>query len=164
MDCYLLRVTDTKPPRLVAGERETVLALLRYQRESFVRKLSGVDEGAARRGFVASGTTLLWLAKHMARAESLWIEERFAGGRAGVRDDTVNADDTVADAIAVYTATWERVDKIVADAALEDTCRQVGGEAPVNLRWVVMHLLEETARHAGHVDILRELIDGSTGR
>jgi hypothetical protein len=157
-------VTDTKPPRLQAGERETVLALLQYQRDSFVRKLSGVDEGAARHALVASGTTLLWLAKHMARAESLWIEERFAGGLAGVPDDAVNADDTVAHAISAYRATWARVDKIVADAAFEDSCRQVGRETPVNLRWVMMHLLQETARHAGHVDILRELIDGSTGR
>jgi hypothetical protein len=157
-------VTDTKPPRLEAGERTTVLALLQYQRESFVRKLSGVDEAAARGALVASGATLLWLAKHMARAESLWIEERFAGGSATVPDDIVRADDTVAGAISVYRATWPRVDAIVAAAAFEDSCRQVGTEAPVNLRWVVMHLLEETARHAGHVDILRELTDGVTGR
>jgi hypothetical protein len=43
-------------------------------------------------------------------------------------------------------------------------CRDTGAESPVNLRWVLMHLLEETARHAGHVDILVELVDGGTGR
>jgi hypothetical protein len=148
----------------VSGERDTLRALLHYQRESFVRKLTGVDEGEARRVFVPSGASLLWLAKHMARAESLWIEERFAGGHPSVPDDTIRPDDTVAEAISVYRATWFRVDRIVADADFEESCRQVGNEAPVNLRWVVMHLLEETARHAGHVDILRELIDGSTGR
>ena len=157
-------MTDTKPPRLEADERATVLALLQYQRDSFVRKLSGVDEAAARGALVASGATLLWLAKHMARAESLWVEQRFAGGRPSVPDDTVRDDDMMADAISVYRATWPRVDAIVAGADFEDSCREVGNEAPVNLRWVVMHLLEETARHAGHVDILRELIDGSTGR
>jgi hypothetical protein len=43
-------------------------------------------------------------------------------------------------------------------------CHDTGAESPVNLRWVLMHLLEETARHAGHADVLRELIDGQTGR
>jgi len=51
------------------------------------------------------------------------------------------------------------------DASLQDLCaRPEPGLDPVNLRWVLMHLLEETARHAGHADIIRELIDGDTGR
>jgi hypothetical protein len=53
---------------------------------------------------------------------------------------------------------------VAAATNLEERCRAVGDEGPVNLRWVLMHLLEETARHAGHADILRELIDGRTGR
>ena len=53
---------------------------------------------------------------------------------------------------------------MVSAASLDDACRDVGDEAIVNLRWVLMHLLEETARHAGHADILRELVDGETGR
>lgn len=53
----------------------------------------------------------------------------------------------------------------VADAAsLDDPCRDVGAETTVDLRWVVVHFLEETARRAGHADILRELLDGTTGR
>jgi hypothetical protein len=60
---------------------------------------------------------------------------------------------------------WSAVDAVVAEAVdLGQSCRDVGDEAPVNLRWVLMHLLEETARHAGHADVLRELIDGQTGR
>jgi hypothetical protein len=71
----------------------------------------------------------------------------------------------VASAVAAYRATWERVDAVIAAApSLDVTCADVGVELPVNLRWVVAHLLEETARHAGHADILRELIDGVTGR
>ena len=140
-----------------------MLALLQYQRESFARKLTGVNETAARRSLVPSGTTLLWLARHMARAESLWVEERFAGGRAGVADDVVRVNDTVAGAIATYRATWARVDALVAMADLDDPWQQAGTE-PVNLRWVLLHLIEETARHAGHADILRELTDGATGR
>ena len=158
-------MADRKPPRLEGDERKTVLALLQYQRESLVRKVTGVDEAAARRPLVGSGTTLLWLMKHMARAESLWIQRRFAGGTVDLVDDTVDTTDTVAAAVETYQTTWTRTDATVASAAsLDEPCRDVGDEAPVNLRWVLMHLLEETARHGGHADILRELIDGQTGR
>jgi hypothetical protein len=160
----MTRMVDRKPPRLVSGERETLLALLQYQRESFVGKVDGVDEASARKRIVDSGTTLLWLMKHMARAEDLWLGQRFAGEPAVVEDETVGPDDTVAAAIATYRATWARVDAIVATASLDTPCRDTGDETPVNLRWVLMHLLEETARHAGHADILRELLDGHTGR
>ena len=160
-----MSVVDRKPPRLVADERATVLALLQYQRESFASKVEGVDSGAARSSPVASGTTLLWLAKHMATAETLWIVHRFAGEPASVvPSDSVRPDDTIAAAVDAYRATWSVVDAIVAAAQLDDECCEVGDLPPVNLRWVLMHLLEETARHAGHADLLRELADGDTGR
>jgi len=158
-------VPDQKPPRLVAGERETLLALLQYQRDSLVRKVTGVDDDAARRSPVGSGTSLLWLTKHMAGAEITWIVVRYAGEQVPPRDDSVQPGETLAAAVDNYVATWARVDAIVAAAPdLEASCRNVGNESPVNLRWVLMHLLEETARHAGHADILRELADGNTGR
>jgi hypothetical protein len=128
-------VPDLKPPRLVANERETLHALLQYQRESFVRKVDGVDEDAAHRPLVPTGTTLPWLLKHMACAETLWIVHRFAGEDLTVIDDTVQPDDTVAAAVDSYRATWVRVDAVVAAASLDDECRQVGDEASVNLRW-----------------------------
>jgi uncharacterized damage-inducible protein DinB len=150
---------------MVANERETLHALLQYQRESFVRKVDGVDEDAARRPLVPTGTTLLWLLKHMARAETVWIVHRFAGEDVSGIDDEVQPGDTVATAIDGYRATWTRVDAIVeAAASLDAECRNVGDDGLVNLRWVLVHLLEETARHAGHADILRELIDGVAGR
>jgi uncharacterized damage-inducible protein DinB len=158
-------VPDQKPPRRVGGEGETLQALLQFQRDSLVRKVSGVDDQAARKSLVESGTSLLWLVQHLSRAESLWILRRFAGQDAALPEETVHPDDTLATAIDTYRATWARVDAVV-DAApsLDEVCREVGDEAPVNLRWVLMHLLEETARHSGHADILRELIDGQTGR
>ena len=156
---------DQKPPRLEGDERETLTALLQYQRDSIVRKVSGVGEDAARRPLVASGTTLLWLVKHMARAEILWVRRRFAGEDVALPDDTVHDDDRLPAAVETYRQTWTAVDAVVAGSpSLDESCRDVGDEAPVNLRWVLMHLLEETARHAGHADILRELIDGQTGR
>jgi len=157
-------MTDEKPPRLQADERETLLALVQYQRDSFVRKIAGVSDDDARRTFVPSGTTLLWLMKHMARAEDLWVVRRFAGQDPVILDDTVGARDSVVGCIDAYRATWARVDAVVSAASLDDVCREVGDDSMVNLRWVLMHLLEETARHAGHADILRELVDGATGR
>jgi Protein of unknown function (DUF664) len=158
-------MADRKPPRLHGDERATLQALLQYQRESFVRKIEGVPDIAARTSPVASGTTLLWLAKHMARAELLWIAHRFAGeSPSEVGTDVVGDGDSVAATIAAYRATWSRVDAIVAAVDLDDLCRLPGEEGAADLRWVLAHLLEETARHAGHADILRELIDSSTGR
>jgi hypothetical protein len=153
-------MADLKPPRLVGEERETLLALLQYKRESVVRKVDGVSDADARRSPVASGTSLLWLLEHLTHAERLWITHRFAGHDLDVPASPA----TAAEAIDNYRATWKAVDAIVAASGLDERCQNIGDDPPVNLRWVLMHLLEETARHAGHADILRELIDGETGR
>jgi len=158
-------VPDQKPPRLAGDERETLHALLQYQRASLVRKVADVDDLAARSAVVGSGTSLLWLVKHMARAECLWIVHRYAGEDLELLDDEVRPDDSLASAINEYQRTWLRVDEVVSSAPdLDELCRNAGDGGPVNLRWVLMHLLEETAGHAGHADIIRELIDGRIGR
>jgi uncharacterized damage-inducible protein DinB len=155
-------VADRKPPRLAAGERETLLALLRYQRESVVRKVEDLDDDAASGSPVASGTSLAWLVAHLANAESVWVEQRFAGGAS--RAPGTEATRTLAAAVDAYRRGWARVDAIVAAAELDDLCLGDTATPPVNLRWVLAHLLEETARHAGHADVLRELHDGLVGR
>jgi hypothetical protein len=158
-------VTDRKPPRLAGTERETLLALLQFQRDSLIRKVDGVDDRVARQSAVGSGTTLLWLPKHLAQAEIRWVIIRFAAVDATLPDDTVHVDDTAESVIAGYRAASAQADMIARSAALDEVCRgDDSGSEPVNLRWVLAHLLAETARHAGHADILRELIDGSTGR
>ena len=155
---------DQRPPRETGDERAVLTALLRYQRESLLRKLDGVDAAAARWSPVATGTSLLWLVKHLAQAELLWIAVRFAGLDTELPDDAVHERDTVESVSASYQAATARADELIAAAGLDDPCQRVPGDEPLPLRWVVAHLLEETARHAGHADILRELIDGSTGR
>jgi Protein of unknown function (DUF664) len=159
-------LTDRKPPRVFGDERATLVALLQYLRESVVRKVEGVSDRDARRSPVPTGTSLLWIVKHLARAEALWLLERFAGQRVEPElvDHDVGPNDTLAAATARYRATWARVDAVVAGSDLDAICAGVDEEANPDLRWVLAHLVEETARHAGHADILRELIDGHTGR
>jgi hypothetical protein len=157
-------MADLKPPRLAVGEAQTLHALLQYQRESLLRKVEGVDEDRATWSPVGSGTSLLWLITHMAAAEVTWVLHRFAG------QDPVPAaagppDGPLRDAAEAYRRGWHPVDAVAfAGAGLDELCRRPDPGPPVSLRWVLMHLLEETARHAGHADILRELIDGSAGR
>ena len=152
---------DHRPPRLQVDERETVLALLQYQRESFLRKTDDIDDVGATGSSVPSGTTLLWLTNHMADAERTWVLHRFAG--TDPTDDPPRAD-TITVARQRYRSTWPVADAVIASATLETTSQAFDDGPPVNLRWILGHLLEETARHAGHADILRELLDGTTGR
>ena len=158
-------MADQRPPRRAGDERGTVLSLLQFQRESFVRKVEGVGEEEARWSPVPSGTSLLWLTRHLAFAEAVWVIGRFAGRHDDVPENEVPDGDTVAAAVDAYRATWRAVDEVVAaSSSLEDFCRADDRQPPVDLRWILGHLLEETARHAGHADIIRELLDGQTGR
>jgi hypothetical protein len=157
-------VTDERSPRVEAGELATLLALLQYERESLVRKVEGVSSAQAAWSPVASGTNLLWLVTHMVDAEQTWMVRRFAGLPTDVGEEPP-APDPVAHAVSQYRATWTTVDALVTGAdGPGDRCRGEETTPPVTLRWVLAHLLEETARHAGHADILRELIDGTVGR
>jgi hypothetical protein len=155
---------DQKPPRLADGESQTLHALLQYQRDSMVRKVAGLDDMAAIESPVGSGTNLFWLIKHMARAEVVWVLSRFAGQDVEIPDEQPQPGERLATAVDFYRSTWQRVDSVALSSDLDQLCRGPDIEPPVNLRWVLTHLLEETARHAGHADVLRELIDGQTGR
>jgi uncharacterized damage-inducible protein DinB len=162
-------MADRKPPRLAGGEAQTLRALLQYQRESLAAKADGVHEEQARWSPVGSGTSLLWLMRHMAAAEATWVLHRFAG-QDPAPPGPEPENDTLRAAADAYRQGWQRVDAVAfattddAGAELDELCRRPDPGPPVSLRWVLMHLLEETARHAGHADIIRELIDGSTGR
>jgi len=154
-------VPDEKPPRVAGDDRTVLTSLLTYQRNSLVRKVDGIDDVQAAASPVGSGTSLLWLVNHMADAEATWVLRRFAG------QDTTNVGEhepTVDAATRRYRAVCVESDAVIAKSSLDELCRAPESEPVVDLRWVVSHLLEETARHAGHADILRELIDGSTGR
>ena len=118
-------MADHKPPRLDGGERETVLALLGYQRESLIRKVTDIDDASARLSPVDSGTTLLWLIRHMARAEVTWVQSRFAAMDVEIPDDATTADDSLADAIGYYREVSRSTDAIIRDASdLDEPCRR----------------------------------------
>ena len=154
-------MADRRPPRIDDDERSAILGLLQFQRESFLRKTDGLDDPAASSSPVASGTSLLWLTNHLSDAERIWLLHRFRS--ADPADDPPHAP-TIAGARDRYRATWEVTDAVIASSGLDDRSPRFDDGGPVSLRWMLLHLLEETARHAGHADILRELIDGDTGR
>jgi Protein of unknown function (DUF664) len=157
-------VPDVKPPRFAASESQTLLTFLDYLRDSVNRKLAGVSEVAARRPLVASGTSLLSLVRHLTTAEVSWFQIRFAGSGSPDPGGPVDEELEVGEHVSQYKRAIARDNQIVrSTASLTQRCAG-SGYADVDLRWVLVHMIEETARHAGHADIIREQLDGVTGR
>jgi uncharacterized damage-inducible protein DinB len=159
-----------KAPKTGPG-RDTLLTLLDNNRAVMVWKLDGLTLEEAARPLVPSGTSLLGLIKHLVYVERWWFDDFFAGNAADYpwSDEDPDADfrtekgDTLDDVIALYTEAVARSNELVVNARMDDlSVRSRDGER-FALRWIVAHMIEETARHAGHADIIRELIDGSTG-
>lgn len=148
------------------GERETLVLFLDYLRDCIVAKTEGLDEEALRHSTVPSGTSLLGLVKHLTMAETLWFPHVFAGTDEAVPDDRLEPGDTTAEVIAAYREVCALANEIVAACDdLDQLGRRTGTRGVhLSLRWILVHMIEETARHAGHADILREQIDGQVGR
>lgn len=148
------------------GEREVLEASLDLQRAVMRRKAAGLSTQQARRGLVPSATTIAGLLKHLAIVESIWFEQILAQQPSPLPDpdDTfaVDAEEPVEDLIAAYDAACARSREIAAKFELDHLVPQAQ-LGQVSLRWIYAHMIEETARHAGHADILRELTDGATG-
>jgi len=133
-------------------------------------KLEGLDDASLRRAVVPSGTTLLGLVKHLAAVEYSWFCETFERETEPLPVDPddpdadlrVEPDETTADIVEFYRRARAAADAVILELDLDDVGTAWFGD-PVSLRWVLIHMIEETARHAGHLDILRELIDGATG-
>ncbi|GAA0582796.1 DinB family protein [Kribbella sandramycini] len=154
------RRRDTPPPRTGGSEAETLRGFLDYLRASIAAKVDGAPEPAVRTAAVPSGTNLLGLLNHLTYVERAILLG--AKVRSWPKTFHAAADDSVDVVVARYRQT-------VAEAnAILDGCPELGVPLPYpsapTARWALTHLIEETGRHAGHADILRELIDGSTGR
>lgn len=151
------------------GERELLDRFLDYQRATVILKAEGLSDTDAARRLLPSATTVTGMLRHLADVERSWVTETFAGQpydrRFGGDDDPdgewrVTADDSLTEAIADYEAACAESRAVLAGRGLDEQC--VGGP-PAQLRWVLLHLVEETARHAGQLDVIRELLDGVTG-
>lgn len=129
-----------------------------------MRKVDDLSEQDARRVLVDSGTSLVSLVRHLTAAEVSWFQLRFAGSDEPVPADVIGEERPLSEQIAHYRHATERNDQVVMSAgSLDQRCAE-DEYADLTLRWVLVHMLEETARHAGHADIIREQIDGLTGR
>lgn len=144
-----------------------LLGYLGYHRVVLARKLDGVtDEEGRRAACPPSALTLLGLVRHMTDVERWWFRRVLLADEVpGIYDDEaewVVADATVAETLAAYWAEVAVVDVHLQKADMDD--RMLGGSDPgVNsLRRIIVHMIEEYARHCGHADLLREAIDGTT--
>ncbi|MFI7541798.1 DinB family protein [Actinoplanes sp. NPDC049599] len=158
------RTADLGPPETGAGEQATLLGVLDYLRAAVAGKVADVPEPAVRAGGVPSGTNLLGLIKHLTAVERFYFLGEPIGNLRGTLRPA--AGETVDGLLAAYRQTGVRVNQVVeacTDLALPAPRPPGRGRGP-SMRWALVHLIEETARHAGHADILREQIDGSTGR
>ncbi|WP_031184791.1 DUF664 domain-containing protein [Streptomyces sp. NRRL F-5635] len=157
---------DAPPPRTGDGEAATLRGFLDYLRTSIAGKVEGAPEPRVRTAAVPSGTNLLGLLHHLTHVErALFLGEEVRNWPATFR---AAPEDDVTEVVARYRDAVERANRVLdrctdLAAPLPRPHRHGGRPAP-SVRWALTHMLEETGRHAGHADILRELIDGATGR
>ena len=173
---------DRVNPPLQADEVITLRAFLDYHRDTLRWKCGGLTTQQLARSLAPSDMTLGGIMKHLASVESDWFEDMFAGGTPMPPFDTVDweadpdwdwrtaLDDDPADLRALYDESVRRANAVIDDALAGDgldarsrhTSPQDSGKA-FSLRRIIVHMIEEYARHNGHADLIRQSIDGETG-
>ncbi|MDX8146353.1 DinB family protein [Lentzea sp. BCCO 10_0061] len=144
------RRRDQPPPRTGGSETEVLRGFLDYLRSCVSAKVEGAPEPHVRTAAVPSGTNLLGLLTHLTFVErATFLGERVRDWKATFQ---ASPQDSVADVVARYRDTVEKVNEVL------------DGSVVASMRWKLVHMIEETGRHAGHADVLRELTDGTTGR
>jgi len=172
-------VTQLIDPPAAGDEFSTLMGFLNYQRDVLRRKTEGLSAELLNRSLPPTTMTLGGLLKHVVSAEQFWLTEMFLGLEpaepwAGV-DWAADPDwdwhsattDSPAELRELFDAQVADTDRIVTEAVADEGLGQLAvgshrGER-VSLRWILVHLIEEYARHLGHADLLREAIDGSVG-
>jgi uncharacterized damage-inducible protein DinB len=167
-------------PPSAADETATILGFLDYQRATLAWKCAGLDEAGLTAKVGVSSMTLGGLLKHMAYVEDDWFSRSLHGRDKSPPWDKVDwaadpdwewhsaAEDTPEQLQALWQDAVERSRSLVATALVSGGLDQLArrtwpsGESP-SLRWILLHMIEEYARHNGHADLLRESVDGSTG-
>lgn len=157
----------------VAGaEKEVLAGFLDHYRAAILALCRGLSEEELRRSVVPSKTTLLGIVKHLAYVELGWFTENVANRPVDypyeLDDDPdvdfgVTDDETAEEIFELYRSACDRSRAALEAASLDDMVENPSRSRDYNVRWVVVHMIEETARHAGHMDIIREQLDGQTG-
>jgi hypothetical protein len=166
------RVTDElfDPLGVRADERLMLTGFLDWYRSVVEHKVQGLSTGTASQVMTGTGLSPLGVVAHLAAVEVGWFAETFAGEAVDPVWDThgsfkLRESDSVDSIVDEYRVACARSRSIVNGTpsldALSVTSEQFRGH--VSLRWILIHMLEETARHAGHLDLMREAIDGQTG-
>jgi hypothetical protein len=154
------------------SERETLQGALDWYRAVVEHKVDGLTLDQARSVLTPTGLSILGVIKHLGLVERDWFGNIFAGeavesadsGEDNSADFVIEPGDTVESVLGFYRDEAERSREVAADSLLESlSARETSLGEHVSLRWVLVHMLEETARHAGHMDLMRESIDGRTG-
>lgn len=162
-----MQPSDTPPeyefPSGTPDERELLLRWLRYLRGAVVRKIEGLSDEQAHWRPDGALISLLGIVNHLTHVEWRWIDGAMLGQEVSRSEDefTPGPELTVEAALAAYRERAAATDTAVLSIpSLTEPCRAGNG---TDLRWVLLHLINETARHAGHADATRELLDGTTG-
>lgn len=165
---------ERKRPPFDADERTQLLGWFELQRGIVVMKCESLSDADAHRALIASSPlmTVAGLLSHLRWTEHMWFQIAFAGGDPGTNPqfgddedaDFMAADRSLADLLREYVEECRASDAVIAAASLTDLGHcDLFPSGHASLRWMVIHMIEETARHAGHLDLLRELLDGQRG-
>jgi len=152
------------------GEKESLRLSLDRHRDVVLWKVDGLDDEQLRRSMTPSGTSLLGLVKHLASVEYGWFCDTFGRESESIPFDEADPDadmraaphESTADILEYYRRARAAADQVIDELDVDDLGVAWFGDG-VSMRWVLIHMIEETARHTGHMDIVRELIDGTTG-
>jgi len=165
----------SEPSAEVSDVRELLLGQLTFYRATLLDKLGGLSEEQLRQSILPSGWAPLELLKHLAYVERRWMRWGFTAEAVpdpwGDNDPATHRwilapGDTVESLTALLAEQAARTEEIAAGADLTEPGR-VGGRVhsdPPTLGWILLHLVQEYARHVGHLDVVRELVDGRTGK
>jgi uncharacterized damage-inducible protein DinB len=156
-------------PAYISGEREMLDEWLNWHRETLMLKCQGLSDEQLRLASAPPSTlSLMALVRHLAKVERSWFRRRLAG------EDVPHLFPELAEFTEAGTATWAETSaqwreevalarKAARSVPLDALAKRGCDGQAVSLRWIMMHMLEEYARHNGHADLLRERIDGMTG-
>ncbi len=166
----------TDPPTH-GDERPMLLAYLDYHRQTLRQKADGLDAAQLATPHPPSEMTIGGMVKHLALVENSWLRDRFKGD--GLSEPWASTDweadddwdwhsakdDSPEEMWALYDEMIADADAVIAGAGLDDLAAKPSSRTgePMSLRWILVHLVEEYARHNGHADLIREAIDGETG-